>query len=78
MNAATIIICAVLAALFALAIRYVIKNGTCVGCSEKGACHAGQNAGGTGLPSECGGKCSSCQYYEAELKAAAAKHQGGI
>lgn len=45
----TIIIVAVLAVLFGLAIRYLIKHGSC-GCSNKGGCN--------GSCSGCSGCCT--------------------
>lgn len=79
MSPATVIIAALLVGLFALAIRYLIKNGSCAGCSEKDACHATKNAssGASASGSGCSGKCASCQYYEAELQAAA-KHRADV
>lgn len=39
MNLPTIMISLLVIAMFLLAIRYLIKNGTCVGCSEKESGH---------------------------------------
>jgi hypothetical protein len=78
MNLPTVLIGLVVAALLGLAIRYLAKNGMCAACEDKKACQAAKKAGGSSVASGCGGKCSSCQYYEAELKASAAKHQAGV
>lgn len=72
MNVPTVLIGLVVIALFALAIRFISKNGACAACEAQGACHSAGKEADTS--SNCGGKCSSCQYYEYELKAAAKKH----
>lgn len=72
MNLPTILIGLVVIALFTLAIRFITKNGACAACEAQGACHSAGN--GADASSGCGGKCSSCQYHEYELKAMAAKH----
>ena len=41
MNLPTIILSIFLAVLFVLAIRHIIKKGTCAGCSEKSSCNTG-------------------------------------
>lgn len=41
MNLPTILISLVLIGLFALAIRHLVKKGTCAGCSEKASGHSG-------------------------------------
>ncbi len=74
MNLPTILIGLAVATLLGLAIRYLVKNGMCAACEDKTACQAAKKAGGPDLSSACGGKCSACRYYEAELKAAATKH----
>ncbi|SHH99282.1 hypothetical protein SAMN02745823_01825 [Sporobacter termitidis DSM 10068] len=73
MSIPTIIISIVLLGLFSQAIRFLVKNGACAACAEKGACHS---AGEDAASSACGGNCSACRYRESELKAAA-KHQAG-
>jgi hypothetical protein len=78
MNLPTILIGLVVAGLLVLAIRYLLKNGLCAACEDKAACQAAKKAGGPGLSSGCGGKCASCKYYEAELKAEAVKHRAGV
>jgi hypothetical protein len=78
MNIPTIVIGFIIAALLFFAIRYLVKNGMCAACEDKSACEAAKKAGLPGPASSCGGKCSSCQYYEQELKAAAAKHSANI
>jgi hypothetical protein len=40
MSLATIIISIVLIALLALAVKHLIKNGTCSSCPKKSLCHA--------------------------------------
>ena len=75
MNGATIFLGLIIAALFVLAVRYLVKNGMCAACEDKAACQAAKKAGAPDLSSACGGKCASCRYYEQELKAASAKHQ---
>lgn len=79
MNLSTILIGTVIAALLALAVRYLVKNGMCAACEDRAACQAAKKAataGGTapengGADSAgCGGKCSACRYYEMELRAA--------
>jgi hypothetical protein len=77
MNVSTILIGLVVAGLLMFAIRYLIKNGMCAVCENKSACQTAKKAASSGTPSECGGKCSSCKYHEAELKAAAEKHENG-
>jgi hypothetical protein len=74
MNIPTILIGLVVAGLLALAIRYLVKNGMCAACEDKEACQAAKKAAGYSVPSGCSEKCSSCKYYEAELKALAGKH----
>lgn len=74
MNLPTILIGLVLAALLGLAVRYLIKNGACAACEDKAACQAARKEASSGGLSGCGGKCSSCRYHEAELKAGAGKH----
>lgn len=77
MNLPTILIGLIVAALLGLAIRYLVKNGMCAACEDRAACQAAKKAGSPDSTSGCGGKCSSCRYYEAELKAAAARHRAG-
>lgn len=61
MNLPTIILGIFLLLLFALAIRYLVKNGTCSGCSEKSACHSA-SCGYTADSCNNGGcdHCSGC------------------
>lgn len=76
MNFATVLIILVLAALVGLAVRYLKKHGMCAACENRAACRAARKAGGVGsndngqFSSCCGGKCSSCRYYESEQAAA--------
>lgn len=78
MNLPTILIGSIIAALFILAVRYVVKNGACAACEDREACQAAKKSDGADFYLNCGGKkCLSCKYYEYELKAAAAKHQTG-
>lgn len=76
MNFATAALVLILAALFALAIRYQVKNGPCATCEMKSSCKkkadtrpaakggAGMSAGGCGA-----GGCASCRYYAMEQQA---------
>lgn len=76
MNFATAALVLILGALFALAIRYQVKNGPCAACEMKNSCKkkadahqtasggAGMNAGGCGA-----GGCASCRYYAMEQQA---------
>lgn len=73
MNFATVCIVLILAVLLGLAVRYLVKNGMCAACEDRDACKSAHKADGAGLPAGCGGKCSSCRYYELEKQAAAAK-----
>jgi hypothetical protein len=77
MNLPTISIGLVIAALLALAIRYVVKHGVCAACEDREACQAANAGGGSGFPPGCGGECASCRYYEHELNASTTKHQAG-
>jgi len=77
MNAATILISLIVAALLVLAVRYLIKNGMCVACEDKEACQAAKKTNGVDLSYGCDGKCASCRHYEHELKASLTKHQTG-
>ncbi len=52
----TIILSAVLLILLVCAVRYLWKNGTCAGCSQKGACHTTSQAQG------CSGGCAHCRH----------------
>lgn len=74
MNIPTILLSAAVAAMLVFAIRYLVKNGMCAACEDREACQGSKKAGGNSAG--CGGKCSSCRYYEAEQKAAA-KHGTG-
>jgi len=47
---ATIVISAIFAVLFFLAVRHVIKHGSCAECGKGG----------------CSGSCGTCPYQEAE------------
>ena len=73
MNAATIVIGLVEAALLGLAIRYLVKNGACAACGDREACEAARKGTGAKRPPGCGGNCASCKYYQVELKATAGK-----
>lgn len=73
----TILIGLAVAGLLFLAIRYVVKNGACAACESKEACHAAKNGADFNNPSGCSGKCSSCRYYESEMKALAEKQSEG-
>ncbi|MCH3972731.1 MAG: hypothetical protein LKE53_08225 [Oscillospiraceae bacterium] len=55
--AATILITASIAALVVLAVRHVMKHGSCAECSGKT-----ESKGGSG----CSGHCGSCPYCASE------------
>jgi hypothetical protein len=75
MNLPTILIGLIIAVLFVLAVRYLVKNGTCAACEDKEACQAAKKMAAAGPAHGCGGMCASCRYYEYELKALPAKQQ---
>lgn len=64
MNLATILISIFLVILFALAIRHLVKKGTCGGCSEKSSCHSNSP---DNINSGCDG-CSHCQAEPIKIK----------
>ena len=51
---ATILLSVAIAGLFLKAIHHLWKNGTCSGCSQKGACHP------TSQEQGCGSSCAHC------------------
>ncbi|HWQ75727.1 MAG TPA: hypothetical protein VN441_10460 [Syntrophomonas sp.] len=55
MNLSTIVISIGLLALLVLAVRYLVKNGSCATCNENGCCHA--------APTECSGHCNCNQDH---------------
>ncbi|WP_407313168.1 hypothetical protein [Desulfosporosinus sp. SB140] len=57
MNLPTILLGVVLVMLFALAIRFLVKNGSCSVCVEKGNCHSSK---ASDVSAGCGGHCSGC------------------
>jgi hypothetical protein len=59
MSLATILISIFLVILFVLAIRHLVKNGTCAGCSEKSSCHSSSSG-------NAGSNCGSCSHCQAE------------
>lgn len=61
MNLPTILISIFLIAIFVLAIRYLVKKGTCAGCGENGACH-----------SDCS---ESCEHYNSHHQAGSGKER---
>lgn len=63
MNLPTIFIGLMIAALFVLAIRYLVRNGMCAACEDKKACRAAKKAN------------ASCQHCEQELQESDARHQ---
>ncbi|WP_434511051.1 hypothetical protein [Desulfitobacterium sp. AusDCA] len=70
MNLSTALIGLVVAAFLGLAIRYIVKNGTCAACEAKGACHS---AGASlDISTGCGVSCTGCHCGTA--KAAPMKH----
>ncbi len=72
MNLSTILICIVLIVLFAMAIRFLVKNGTCAVCVEKKNCHSAKADAESDISVGCGGKCAGCHYCL--QKAVSAKH----
>lgn len=55
-----------LAALFVLAIRFQVKNGSCASCELRSVC---KKAAGAKAAPRCDGSCASCRYYAAEQRA---------
>lgn len=72
MNLSTILICIALIALFAMAIRFLVKNGSCAVCVEKRNCHSAKADAESGIPTGCGGNCAGCHYCPDKI--APAKH----
>jgi hypothetical protein len=59
MNLATIVISIFLVVLFGLAIRHLVKKGTCAGCSGSSPCHSGCSG-------NTGSDCSTCSHCKSE------------
>lgn len=66
MNAVTVLVVLLLAALFVLAVRFQVKGGSCASCELKSVCK--KAATEPGAP-RCGGDCASCRYHAAEQRA---------
>ncbi|MDQ7093751.1 hypothetical protein REC12_09120 [Desulfosporosinus sp. PR] len=71
MNLPTILLGLGVAVLLTLAIRYLVKNGTCAACEAKGACHSAK-VGSSDMSLGCGGGCAGC--HSCPSKAAPLKH----
>ena len=61
MNASSIIILIILAVLLFFAIRYLMKNGTCGACPDKGSCHKRYLGG---CDSDVTKKLKETQHYD--------------
>lgn len=75
MNLPTILVGLVVAALLGLAIRYLVRNGACAACEDKGACQAARKAGDASFSSacsssSCNAKCPAASFDYDEWKAA--------
>ncbi len=57
MNAATVFVAAAILVLLVLAVRYLVKNGSCAACSDEKNCRGGSGS--------CGG-CPYCGDYHSK------------
>lgn len=59
MNFATVLVAAAIAALLALAVRYLVKNGACAACADAKSCRSAASAA---PDAGCGHGCSGCPH----------------